>query len=244
MDNKDSIFIYGPCSIDTEANLEYIAQNLQGIGVRYLRGGAFKPRTSPYSFKGLNYAGIKILRRVSEKFKLKSVSEILDVTDIDFFADNVDVIQLGARNMQNYTLLEEIGKLNKPVIIKRGFMSTIKELLYSIEYILQQGNDKIIICERGIRTFQAESRFSLDITSVFALKEKTHFPVIVDPSHSTGNSEWVESASLAAMAAGADGLMIETHKKPFVSLSDSQQIISVNELRELHKKAIEIKKIL
>ncbi|TYB31615.1 MAG: 3-deoxy-7-phosphoheptulonate synthase [Candidatus Mcinerneyibacterium aminivorans] len=244
MKNKKSFFIYGPCSIDTEANLEYIARNLKEMGVKYLRGGAFKPRTSPYTFKGLNYAGLKILKRVSKKYNLKSVSEILDVSYLKYFEENIDVIQLGARNMQNFTLLEEVGKLNKPIIIKRGFMSTIKELLYSIEYILQQGNDNIIICERGIRTFQQESRFSLDITSIFALKEKTNFPVIVDPSHSTGNANWIMNASFGVMAAGADGLMIETHQNPFVSLSDADQIISLEKLKKLHQKVIEIQKIL
>ena len=240
----NNIFIYGPCSIDTESNLDYIAKSIKEMGINYLRAGAFKPRTSPYTFKGLKYAGIKILKRISDKYNLKSVSEILDIKDIKYFAENIDIIQLGARNMQNYTLLEELGKLKKPVIIKRGFMSTIKELLYAIEYLLQQGNEKIIICERGIRTFQKESRFSLDITSIFAIKEKTDFPVIVDPSHSTGKSGWVERASLASIAAGADGLMVETHRYPSMSLSDDNHIISVDELKKLHSKVMKIKEVL
>ena len=243
--NKDRfICIAGPCSIDTEQNLDIIAKKVASLGINYLRAGAFKPRTSPYSFKGLGSAGLKILKRVADKYNLKSVSEIVDVRNISYFEEYVDLIQIGARNMQNYVLLEEVGKLRKTVILKRGFMSTIDELLYSIDYLTYFGTTDIIICERGIRTFQKESRFSLDITSLFAIKERCDFPVIIDPSHSCGRAKWVKNASFAAIAAGADGIMVETHITPALSLSDATQTISLDELEDIVKIGRKIRSVI
>ena len=241
--NKKPIYIFGPCSIDTRENLFKIADKLSSLGVKYLRGGAFKPRTSPYSFKGLNLAGLKILKETATKYNMLTVSEILDVRNLDLLNKYVDVIQIGARNMQNFTLLNELGKTDKKIIIKRGFMSTIEELLYAVEYIVNSGNENILICERGIRTFVQSSRFSLDITSIPVLKDKTDYPIIVDPSHSTGYFKWVSNISYSAIAAGADGLMLETHITPWSSLSDSSQIVNLEETEKIINKSNEIYKI-
>lgn len=233
---KSLLYIAGPCSIDTEENLECIAQSLRDAGVTHIRAGAFKPRTSPYTFKGLGVAGLTILKRVAERYGLTTVSEVTTINELSLFEQYVDVLQIGARNMQNFPLLEAAALLHKPMIIKRGFMSTIDELLYAAEYAVSCGNKDIILCERGIRTFQQESRFSLDITAIPILQEKTEFPIIVDPSHSTGNRNWVERISYAAIAAGADGLMLEAHVTPQLSLSDEQQIVDLNTMsRIIHK---------
>lgn len=229
------LYIAGPCSIDTEENLATIAHALSNAGVPYIRAGAFKPRTSPYTFKGLGAPGLAMLQRVATKYGLTTVSEVTTINELPLFNEYIDVLQIGARNMQNFPLLEAAASLHKPMIIKRGFMSTIDEFLYAAEYAVSCGNEKIILCERGIRTFQQEARFSLDITAIPILQEKTHFPVIVDPSHSTGNQRWVERVSYAAIAAGANGLMLETHILPHMSLSDEQQIIDLDTMSRIVK---------
>ncbi len=230
---KSLLFIAGPCSIDTEENLDTIARSLVQNGITHMRAGAFKPRTSPYTFKGLGVAGLKILQRIAHEHSLSIVSEITTLNEISAFAEYVDVIQIGARNMQNFPLLEAAASLQKPLIIKRGFMSTIDEFLYAAEYAVTCGNNNVILCERGIRTFQQESRFSLDITAIPIIQERTSFPLIVDPSHSTGNHNWVEKIAYAAIAAGADGLMLEVHTTPRISLSDEQQIIDLPTLSRI-----------
>jgi 3-deoxy-7-phosphoheptulonate synthase len=201
-----------------------------------IRGGAFKPRTSPYSFQGIGEKGLEILKEIRKNYKIPVVSEITDVRDIDTFVNTVDIIQVGARNMQNYVLLKELGKTNKPILLKRGFVNTIEELLLSAEYILASGNENVILCERGIRTFETQTRNTLDISAVPVLKKLTNLPVIVDPSHASGHWEYIESLSLAAIAAGADGLMVEVHENPEFALSDGQQSLKPEKYYQLIEK--------
>ncbi len=238
------LIIAGPCSVDNPEYMDAIAAAVSKLGLRYLRGGAFKPRTSPHSFSGIGKDGIFILRDAAKRHGLRSVSEITDCRDIDLFSKNIDVIQIGARNMQNGVLLREVGRTGKTVLLKRGFMNTVDELMYSVEYLTVEGNSDIIICERGVRTFQQHSRFSLDITSVMEIQERTGFPVIVDPSHATGRSDRVVRAALSGIAAGADGLLIETHIYPAKSLSDAGQTINLEQLAVLVDKALAMEKIL
>jgi len=227
--NDDNIvLIAGPCSIEDEISMDLLVPKLVEHHTHIIRGGAFKPRTSPYSFQGIGQVGLEILNRISKKYKTPVISEITDVRDIDIFVKNVDIIQVGARNMQNYVLLEELGKTDKPILLKRGFVNTIEELLLSAEYILANGNKNVILCERGIRTFENQTRNTLDISAVPVLKKLTNLPVIVDPSHAAGHWEYIESLSLAAIAAGADGLMIEVHENPEFALSDGQQSLKPN----------------
>jgi 3-deoxy-7-phosphoheptulonate synthase len=227
--NDDNIvLIAGPCSIEDEKSMDLLVPKLINHHTHIIRGGAFKPRTSPYSFQGIGKIGLEILNKISKKYKTPVISEITDVRDIDIFVKNVDIIQVGARNMQNYVLLEELGKTDKPILLKRGFMNTIEELLLSAEYILANGNKNVILCERGIRTFENQTRSTLDISAVPVLKKLTNLPIIVDPSHAAGHWEYVESLSLAAIAAGADGLMIEVHENPEFALSDGQQSLKPN----------------
>ncbi|QWB99965.1 3-deoxy-7-phosphoheptulonate synthase [Mycoplasmatota bacterium] len=221
--DNNIVLIAGPCSIEDEESMDLLVPKLKEHNTSIIRGGAFKPRTSPYSFQGIGKVGLDILYQISHKYKIPVVSEITDVRDIDLFVKNVDIIQVGARNMQNYVLLEELGKTNKPILLKRGFVNTIEELLLSAEYILANGNQNVILCERGIRTFENQTRSTLDISAIPVLKKLTNLPVIVDPSHAAGHWEYVESLSLAAIAAGADGLMIEVHENPEFALSDGQQ---------------------
>ncbi|MFP4478223.1 MAG: 3-deoxy-7-phosphoheptulonate synthase [Candidatus Izemoplasmatales bacterium] len=221
--DNNIVLIAGPCSIEDETSMDLLVPKLMDHHTHIIRGGAFKPRTSPYSFQGIGQVGLEILNHISNKYKIPVISEITDVRDIDMFVKNVDIIQVGARNMQNYVLLEELGKVDKPILLKRGFVNTIEELLLSAEYILANGNKNVILCERGIRTFENQTRSTLDISAVPVLKKLTNLPVIVDPSHAAGHWEYVESLSLAAIAAGADGLMIEVHENPEFALSDGQQ---------------------
>ena len=227
--------IAGPCSVETKALLIDCARKVKEAGARFLRGGAFKPRTSPYDFQGLGIEGLKFLKEAKKETGLPIVSEIMDPRDIDMFADNVDIIQIGARNMQNFRLLTEVGKLKKPVLLKRGLSATIKELLMSAEYIAAQGNTNIILCERGIRTFETATRNTLDLSAVPVLKEETHLPVFIDPSHATGKWHLVAPLAKAAIAVGADGLMIEVHSDPENALCDGAQSLKTKTFSELMK---------
>lgn len=217
--------IAGPCSIETEEQITEVALDVKRSGAHLLRGGAFKPRTSPYAFQGLHEQGLDLLLRARRTTGLPVVTEIMSTEHLPLF-DEVDVIQVGARNMQNFELLKELGKIDKPVLLKRGLANTLDELLMSAEYIMAGGNEKVILCERGIRTFETSTRNTLDISAVPMLKQKTHLPVIVDPSHAAGIRFMVEPLSLAAIAAGADGLMIEVHNNPEKALCDGAQSLT------------------
>ncbi len=217
--------IAGPCSVESEAQICEVAKRVKAAGAQFLRGGAFKPRTSPYAFQGLKAEGLELLREARKETGLPIVTEIMRVSHIDLFED-VDIIQVGARNMQNFELLKELGKLRKPILLKRGLSSTIEELLMSAEYIMAGGNEQVILCERGIRTYETYTRNTLDISAVPILKKLTHLPVVVDPSHASGISWLVEPLALAAVAAGADGLIIEVHNDPRRALSDGAQSVT------------------
>ncbi len=224
--------IAGPCSIETEAQIAEVANRVKGAGAELLRGGAFKPRTSPYAFQGLEDEGLRLLLHAKEVTGLPIVTELMGTSDIGLFKD-VDLIQIGARNMQNFRLLKEVGKLNTPILLKRGMSNTIEEWLMSAEYIMAGGNENVILCERGIRTFETAYRNTLDISAIPMLKQKTHLPIVVDPSHAAGIRNMVEPLSMAAIAAGADGLMIEVHNNPAVALCDGPQSITPDTFDEL-----------
>ena len=220
---KKIIVMAGPCSVEGEEHVVEIGNAVKAAGASMLRGGAFKPRTSPYAFQGLKAEGLMYLKRAREKTGLPVVSEITNPSQLDLFLQFADVIQVGARNMQNFELLKELGRCNKPILLKRGFSNSIDELLMSAEYIMSGGNSDIILCERGIRTFETATRNTLDISAIPILKAKTHLPVVVDPSHAAGTTTLIEALSKAAIAAGADGLEIEVHEEPSRALSDGQQ---------------------
>lgn len=224
--------IAGPCSVESEQQICDIAKLVKEAGATMLRGGAFKPRTSPYAFQGLRDDGIRLLLEAKKETGLPIVTEIMDIAHIDLFED-VDVIQVGARNMQNFELLKELGKTDKPILLKRGLSSTIQELLMSAEYIMAGGNEKVILCERGIRTFETVTRNTLDLSAIPALKSATHLPVIIDPSHATGAAKFVPSMARAAVAAGADGLIIEVHNDPAHALCDGPQSITPSAFEKL-----------
>ena len=215
----------GPCSVESEEQIIEIAKAVKESGANFLRGGAFKPRTSPYSFQGLELEGLRLLKRAKEETGLSIVTEIMSTDYIDEFVRDVDVIQVGARNMQNFDLLKQLGKTNKPILLKRGLSSTIEEWLMSAEYIMAGGNENVILCERGIRTYEGYTRNNLDLSAVPVIKKLSHLPVIVDPSHASGYWYLVEPLAKAAIAAGADGLMIEVHNDPQHALSDGQQSV-------------------
>lgn len=219
------IIIAGPCSVESREQICTIAKEVKNAGAGFLRGGAFKPRTSPYSFQGLGSEGLTLLLEAKKETGLPVVTELMDIHQLEAFND-VDIIQVGARNMQNFSLLKELGRSKKPVLLKRGYAYTISELLMAAEYIMSGGNDRIIFCERGIRTFENYTRNTLDLSAVPALKKESRFPVIVDPSHATGHSWMVAAMAKAAIAAGADGVMIEVHNDPENALSDGEQSIS------------------
>jgi 3-deoxy-7-phosphoheptulonate synthase len=216
----------GPCSIESEQQIHQTAKLVAAAGANILRGGAFKPRTSPYDFQGLGEEGLRYMHQAAQLYNLASVTEVMDAKDIDLIASYVDIIQIGARNMQNFSLLKQLGKINKPVLLKRGLSATYMEFLMAAEYILQAGNPHVILCERGIRTFETYARNTLDIAAIPILQELTHLPIIVDPSHGTGIRNAVSPMACAAVAAGAHGIMIEVHPEPDKSLSDAQQTIS------------------
>jgi 3-deoxy-7-phosphoheptulonate synthase len=220
---KEVVVMAGPCTIENIDRLYEIARDVKKAGATVLRGGAFKPRTSPYSFQGLGKAGLQMLREVGNELGLATVSEVMDSRDVGLVADYVDVLQIGCRNMQNFNLLKEVGATQKPVLLKRGMASTVKDLLMSAEYILSGGNFSVILCERGIRTFEDSTRNTLDISAVPVVKQLSHLPIIVDPSHAAGKWSWVPALSKAAVAAGADGLIIEVHNHPEEAVSDGTQ---------------------
>ena len=228
--------IAGPCSVESEDQICLVAREVKTAGARLLRGGAFKPRTSPYSFQGLELDGLKLMEIAKQETGLPIVSELMSISYLDEFMKTVDVIQIGARNMQNYDLLKQVGKTNKPVILKRGLSSTIEEWLLSAEHIMAGGNENVILCERGIRTFETYTRNTLDLSAVPVVKKHSHLPIIVDPSHGTGSREYVESMAKASIVAGCDGLMIEVHNNPQKALSDGQQSITPDEFDSLMKK--------
>ena len=225
--------IAGPCSVESEEQILEVARGVRELGATFLRGGAFKPRTSPYEFQGLGEAGLKLLALAREKTGLKVVTEIMDTDDLPLVADYADVLQLGARNMQNFSLLRRLGKVGKPVLLKRGPSATIKEWLMAAEYIVSNGNYQVALCERGIRTFETMTRNTLDLNAVPVLKSLTHLPVIVDPSHGIGMRRHVPAMARAAVAAGADGLIIEVHPHPDQALSDGHQSLSLPEFADL-----------
>lgn len=220
--NKIAV-IAGPCSVENKEQISLVADEVKKNGASFLRGGAFKPRTSPYSFQGLKYEGLELLNEAKAKTGLPIVTEIMSPYDIETFVEKADIIQVGARNMQNFDLLKELGKINKPILLKRGLSATIEELLMSAEYIMAGGNEQVILCERGIRTFETYTRNTLDLSAVPAIKKLSHLPVVIDPSHSAGKWWMVEPLSKAAIAVGADGLIIEVHNDPQKALCDGQQ---------------------
>jgi 3-deoxy-7-phosphoheptulonate synthase len=234
---NDIAVIAGPCAVENLENLTEIAENIKRTGAKVLRGGAFKPRTSPYTFQGLGEEGLKYLSEARKKTGLLVATEVMDPRDLDLICAYADIIQIGARNMQNFRLLQEVGKVNKPVILKRGLCSTIQEFLMSAEYIMSNGNEQVILCERGIRTYETSTRNTLDLSAVPVLKRLSHLPVIVDPSHAAGVWYYVEPLSLAAVAVGADGLMIEVHPVPEKAFSDGAQSLKYDTFDDLINKA-------
>ena len=227
--------IAGPCSVESEAQLLAVAEAVKGAGAGLLRGGAFKPRSSPYAFQGLRAEGIRMLLEAKRRTGLPIVTELMDPSQIPLF-EEVDVIQIGARNMQNFELLKEVGALRKPILLKRGLSSTLQEFVMSAEYIMAGGNEQVILCERGIRTFETATRNTLDLSAIPALRQMTHLPIIVDPSHATGYARFVAPMALAAVAAGANGLMIEVHNDPSAALCDGPQSLPPDAFSDLMKR--------
>jgi len=232
---KEVVVMAGPCVVENEKQIFETAQQVKAAGAKILRGGAFKPRTSPYSFQGLEEEGLKLLAQAREETGLLVVTEVMSVNQIELVGKYADIFQVGARNMQNFVLLKELGKIKKPVLLKRGMSATLEELLLSAEYILSQGNHEVILCERGIRTFENYTRNTLDLSAVPALKRLSHLPVIVDPSHATGRWRLVTPMAKAAVAVGADGLLIEVHPDPKSSLSDGAQTLKIDTFAQLMK---------
>lgn len=228
--------IAGPCSVESEEQIVEVARRVKKAGANFLRGGAFKPRTSPYSFQGLELEGLKLLKTAKQETGLPIVTEIMSTDYIDNFIEDVDVIQIGARNMQNFDLLKQVGKTRKPVLLKRGLSATIEEWLMSAEYIMAGGNEQVILCERGIRTFETITRNTLDLQAVPVIKKLSHLPIIIDPSHAGGYSYMVEPMAKCAVIAGADGIMIEVHNDPENALSDGQQSLTPDQFEQLMKK--------
>ena len=232
--------IAGPCSVESEDQIIEVATAVKAAGADVLRGGAFKPRTSPYAFQGMKDEGIRLLLKAKEATGLPIITEIMNIRALDLFAD-VDIIQVGARNMQNFDLLQELGKTDKPILLKRGLANTLQELLMSAEYIMSEGNENVILCERGIRSFETYTRNTLDLSAVPVLHELTHLPVVVDPSHATGKSRLVPPMAAAAVASGADGIMVEVHNNPACALCDGAQSLTPDQFAELNKKVAMIR---
>lgn len=232
---KKIVIMAGPCAVESLESLRLIAQEIKAMGIKVLRGGAFKPRTSPYSFQGLGEEGLKYLKKVGDELEMVTISEVMDPREVELVARYVDVLQIGARNMQNFNLLKEVGLTKKPVLLKRGMSSTIKELLMSAEYILAGGNFNVILCERGIRTFEDATRNTLDISAIAVAKQLSHLPIIVDPSHAAGKWGLVAPLSKAAVASGSDGLIIEVHNHPEEALSDGAQSLKPVKFQRLIK---------
>lgn len=227
-------FVFGPCSVESFEQVEAVAKNLHAKGEKFIRGGAFKPRTSPYDFQGLGVEGLKILKQIKDKYDLNVVSEIVNSNDFEVADEYLDVFQIGARNMQNFELLKEAGRTKKPILLKRGLSATIEEFVYAAEYIASQGNQNIILCERGIRTYEKATRNTLDISAVPILKQGTHLPVMVDVTHSTGRKDIMLPTAKAALAVGADGVMAEVHPDPSVALSDAGQQMNLDEFQAFY----------
>ncbi len=230
---KEVVIFAGPCAVENREQLFETAKSVKASGAKILRGGAFKPRSSPYSFQGLGKEGLELLSQVNRELGIPIVTEVMDTRQVELVSEYADLIQVGSRNMQNFPLLKEVGKSKKPVLLKRGMMATIEEFLNAAEYILSQGNDQVILCERGIRTFETSTRNTLDLSAVPMLKHLTHLPVIVDPSHGTGLRWMVPIMAKAAVAAGADGIIMEVHYKPEIALCDGNQSLRLNEFSEL-----------
>ena len=229
--------IAGPCGVESEEQMLETAAAVKELGADMLRGGAFKPRTSPYAFQGMGLAGLKILEKARDLTGLPVVTEVTDTRNVSWVCEYCDVLQIGARNMQNFSLLKEVGKVNKPVLLKRGMNSTLEEWLNCAEYILNEGNPDVILCERGIRTMETYTRNTLDLSAVPAIKELTHLPIIVDPSHGTGRVSLIGPMSMAGAACGADGMMVEVHRRPEEALSDKEQALTPAQFGEIAKKA-------
>ena len=238
------VMIAGPCSIENKDMIIDISKEVKKGGATMMRGGAYKPRTSPYSFQGLGKKGLKHMQAAKKETGLMVVSELMSADKLDEFIENVDIIQIGARNMQNYELLKAVGKCNKPILLKRGFANTIEEWIMAAEYVMANGNPNVIFCERGIRTFETYTRNTLDLSVIPIIKERTHLPIIIDPSHATGHYKLVEPASLAAIAAGADGLIIEVHDHPEKAFSDGAQSLKPKKFAELVEKCRKIAKVI
>ncbi len=230
---SEVVVMAGPCAVESLEQLRESAAAVKKYGAKFLRGGAFKPRTSPYDFQGLGEEGLKLLRKVADEFNLRVVTEIVDKDDIELFCRYADILQVGARNMQNFQMLKALGKCSKPVLLKRGLSATISEWLNAAEYIMSGGNEQVIFCERGIRTYETFTRNTLDLSAVAAVKELSHLPIVVDPSHGTGRWKMVAPMARAAIAAGADGLIIEVHPNPEKALSDGDQSLKPEDFREL-----------
>lgn len=232
---KEVVAMAGPCSVESQEQMEQVASELKKMGVKILRGGAYKPRTGPYNFQGLGKEGLDILQETGKRHNMATITEILDIRDLDIICQKTDILQIGARNMQNFELLKEVGSVKKPVMLKRGLSATIEELLLAAEYILSRGNSEVMLCERGIRTFEKETRNTLALTTVPLVKELSHLPIIVDPSHATGKRSLIEPMTKAAIACGADGFIVEVHPNPEKALSDAQQQITPQQFEELLK---------
>ncbi|TDM07659.1 bifunctional 3-deoxy-7-phosphoheptulonate synthase/chorismate mutase [Macrococcus lamae] len=239
----EKIFVFGPCSVESYEQVEQVAENLVEKGQKFIRGGAFKPRTSPYDFQGLGVEGLKILKEINKKYDLAVISEVVDPHHFEMADPYIDIYQIGARNMHNFELLKEAGRSNKPVLLKRGLSATIEELIYAAEYIHASGNSNIIICERGIRTYEKATRNTLDISAVPILKQGTHLPVLVDVTHSTGRKDIMLPVAKAALAVGADGVMAEVHPDPSVALSDAGQQMDLNEFDLFYKEIEQARKL-
>jgi 3-deoxy-7-phosphoheptulonate synthase len=240
---EELCLIAGPCAVESERQLDEIAKGISDLGIKFMRGGAYKPRTSPYAFQGLKKEGLKLLKEASKKYDLKIVTEVLDTTLIEEAYSYADIFQVGSRNAKNYQFLKELGKTDKPILLKRGMSSTVNEWLLAAEYILLGGNENVILCERGIRTFDTSLRNTMDVAAIPLVKELSHLPVIADPSQGTGKRSLVTPLSLASIAAGADGLMIEVHNEPEEALSDGFQSMYLNSMKEFTKKIREQAKL-
>ena len=237
---NDLLFIAGPCSVESEEQIFQSAAALAKLGVQVLRGGTFKARTSPHTFQGLGLPGAKLLAQEAKAHGMQAISEVLTIEQIEQLEPYVDIFQVGSRNMYNYALLKELNKTQKPVLIKRGFSATYHELRQAASYVAQNGKNSILLCERGIRTFETETRNTLDLNAIPVLQNTTDYPVIVDPSHGTGSRELIKPMTLAAVAAGANGIMIETHPNPDQALSDAKQTISLEQFADIHEKATKL----
>lgn len=244
MKNKELLIIAGPCAVESREQILRIAEKLKKLGIEYLRAGAFKPRTNPDSFQGLGEEGIIYLLEAKRKTGLKIVTEIMSIEQLNKYGEYIDIIQIGARNMYNYELLKALGKINKPILLKRGLSATYQEWISASEYIKREGNNQVIMCERGIRSFDNHTRNVLDIQAIPYIKYHTNMPIIIDPSHASGHRYMIESDSLAAISAGADGLIIEVHDRPEEALSDKEQAINIDELRIILNKINKIKEVI